>query len=312
MTPQDTTAAEQRERRRWKQVVWLSAGAIALFVGIRLLPTGTNLSHMDFRAKSSNPVVFCDPLDPQFIPVSEMRSPVSLSLHSAPAKAGEPLQFTVELRSSSGKPVGPADLLVVHTRKLHLLVVDPTLADYQHLHPKPGSKTGEWVSAFTPKSGGVYRIFADFTPAATGRGLYAGTDLIVQGAPGTGLPGLQDRPDSNTATLANCDFTLEHTTPVRARQATALTLHLRRQDGAPIELGLVMGTFAHLVAFDETRSGFAHLHPDESDLTRTPDPLSPRLGFKVTLPHSGRYVIWAQLNLEGHECFVLFWFTAVY
>ena len=30
----------------------------------------------------------------------------------------------------------------------------------------------------------------------------------------------------------------------------------------------VMGAFAHLVTFDEALSGFAHLHPMETDLTQ--------------------------------------------
>src|SRR5205085_7555405 len=83
------------------------------------------------------------------------------------------------LRTASGKPVAPADLLVAHTRKLHLLIVDPALNDYQHVHPEPAKTLGEWAFAFTPHAGGTYRVFADFTPAATGRGLYASADLIV-------------------------------------------------------------------------------------------------------------------------------------
>jgi hypothetical protein len=61
------------------------------------------------------------------------------------------------------------------------------------------------------------------------------------------------------------------------------------------------------VAFDEARSGFAHLHPDQTDLTRPPDALRPELSFKVTIPTPGRYVIWAQVNLGGQEAFVPFW-----
>jgi hypothetical protein len=68
-----------------------------------------------------------------------------------------------------------------------------------------------------------------------------------------------------------------------------------------------MGAFAHLVAFDEQRSGFAHLHPQETDLTKPPDALQPQLSFKVTIPRTGRYVIWAQVNLDGTEVFAPFW-----
>ncbi len=68
------------------------------------------------------------------------------------------------------------------------------------------------------------------------------------------------------------------------------------------------GSYAHLVAFDDGRSGFAHLHPVETDLSQLPDTLRPTLSFKITIPRPGRYVIWAQVNLGAHEVFAPFWF----
>ena len=61
------------------------------------------------------------------------------------------------------------------------------------------------------------------------------------------------------------------------------------------------------MAFDDARSGFAHLHPQEIDLAKPPDAIHPQLNFKVTIPRSGRYVVWAQVNLDGQEMFVPFW-----
>src|SRR3954468_909649 len=59
-----------------RQVVLITLAAVAVFVGLRSLPTGTNLSHMDFRATGANVIEFCDPLNPQFISVVAARSPV--------------------------------------------------------------------------------------------------------------------------------------------------------------------------------------------------------------------------------------------
>jgi hypothetical protein len=81
---------------------------------------------------------------------------------------------------------------------------------------------------------------------------------------------------------------------------------MHRDDGGYVVLQPVMGAFAHLVAFDEARSGFAHLHPGEVDLGRQPDPKHPVLNFKLTIPRPGRYVVWAQVNLGGSETFVPF------
>jgi hypothetical protein len=72
-----------------------------------------------------------------------------------------------------------------------------------------------------------------------------------------------------------------------------------------------MGALAHLVAFDEARSGFAHLHPNETDKFHSLDTRWPRLTFKLTIPRAGRYVIWSQVILDGREVFAPFWFEVV-
>ena len=49
-----------------------------------------------------------------------------------------------------------------HTQKIHLLAVDPSLEDYQHLHPVPDDLfDGIWHFTLTPKAFGEYRIFLD-------------------------------------------------------------------------------------------------------------------------------------------------------
>ncbi len=282
-----------------RQLAWITVGALSLYLGMRWLPTGTNLSHMDFRLdpKAGSSIEFCDPANPQFIPVVAARSPVSVALSlPSPALAGAPVHAVLVMRTSTGKPVTPEDLLVVHTRRLHLLVVDPSLTDYQHVHPEPLGPAGEWGFSFTPRLSGTYRVFADFTPAATGRGLYASADLTVAGSPAVAEASLptQRAPQSLKFSLVPAQQ------PVRANQAIDLQFAVQRADGAAVGLQPLMGAFAHLVAFDETRSGFAHLHPME-DEAKAPDPTHPRLNFKLTIPKPGRYVVWAQVNVAGEE-----------
>ena len=270
-----------------RQVALITVVAVALFVGFRLLPTGTNLSHMDFRVSGGNSIEFCDPANPQFLPVVNVRSPVMMTLQPAAAPvAGAVVRLTVALKTASDKPITPADLIVSHTKLLHLLIVDPTLGDYQHVHPEPTATPGEWTMEFRPRHAGNYRVFADFTPAATGRGLYASADLMVTGAVAVDVP-----PDD-----ARWQFALVSTAPIRARVPADLKLTLTNEGGGNVPLQPVMGAFAHLVAFDADRSGFAHLHPMEVDLLAPPDAVHPQLNFKVTIPESGRYVISAQVN----------------
>jgi hypothetical protein len=316
MNPVASLEAGQR-----RQFFWITAGAVALFAALRLIPTGTNLSHMDFRVdpRAGNAIEFCDPLNPQFIPVVAARSPVTVALRTeTPAEAGREVRATVTLRTSNGKAVAPEDLMVTHTRRLHLLITDPTLTDYQHVHPEPTRTPGEWRFAFTPRAGGLYRIFGDFTPVATGRGLYASVDLQVAGeglivagvgdpgsvrmknkAPGSATPATI-APAAVAASVGGYAFSLAVSPqPARANQPVDLRFAVQREGGGPVPLQPVMGAYAHLVAFDPERSGFAHLHPVDADPAAQPDATAPVLNFKLTIPRAGRYTVWAQVNLGG-------------
>ncbi|ACB75361.1 hypothetical protein [Opitutus terrae] len=299
--------------RQWRQLATITIAALALYLTLRWLPTGTNLSHMDFRVDAANSIEFCDPSNPQFIPVVAVASPVTLSLNALEARAEQEVRATAVLRTASGKPIAPEDLLVVHTERLHLLIADPSLTDYQHVHPTPGRTAGEWKFSFTPKASGLYRVFADFTPAATNRGLYAYADLAVgagkAGAGGGGAEPAGGRAPNETVEREGYRFSLQPAVqPIRAKQPADLRFTVVRLDGREVPLQPVMDAFAHLVAFDQSRKGFAHLHPMQLDLAKRPDRIQPVLDFKITIPQAGRYVIWAQVNLGGRETFVPFWF----
>ena len=299
----NTQTHPELDSHQWRQVGFITLAAIVIFAFLRWLPTGTTLSHMDFRVDAKNSIEFCDPLNPQFIPVVAMASPVSLSIKAPTTQVGEPVRATVTLQTSNGKPIATEDLLVVHTKRLHLLITDPSLQDYQHVHPEPTGVPGEWSFAFTPQATGAYRVFADFTPAATNRGLYANADFTVQASTAAAVSRTEARlPPGYAVKLTPASL------PLRAKQPIDLNFSVTRNDGGVVPLEPVMDAYAHLVAFDQSRSGFAHLHPMQSDLTQPPDRVHPVLNFKITIPSAGRYVIWAQINLGGQETFVPFWF----
>jgi hypothetical protein len=298
---------------QWRQFVWITLGAVSLYVFFRFLPTGSDLNHMDFRVTGKNAIEMCDPSNPQFISVIAATSPVALTVKTAAAPtAGREVQVTVRMTTANNKPIAPEDLVVMHTRKLHLLIADSSLTDYQHLHPEPTRVPGEWSFTFTPTLGGIYRIFADFTPAATNRSLYANVDLVVAGEQlstpelaAAMTPSWIGQRDAYRLELAPA------TRQIRAGQATDLKFSVTNTGGGAVGLEPVMDAYAHLVAFDTARSGFAHLHPMDADPGVAPDSIKPTLSFKITIPAAGRYVIWAQLKINGREKFVPFWFDVV-
>ena len=295
---------------QWRQFVWITLAAVSFYVFFRFLPTGTDLNHMDFRVTGKNAIEMCDPSNPQFISVIAATSPVALTVKTAAAPtAGREVQVTLRMTTANNKLIAPEDLVVMHTRKLHLLIADPSLTDYQHLHPEPTRVPGEWSFTFTPKLGGIYRIFADFTPAATNRSLYANVDLVVAGEQ-LSTPELAAAMTPSWIGQRDA-YRLElvpGTRQIRAGQATDLKFSVTNTGGGAVGLEPVMDAYAHLVAFDTARSGFAHLHPMDADLGVAPDSIKPTLSFKITIPAAGRYVIWAQLKINGREKFVPFWF----
>jgi len=309
-----------RPRVNWRAVAALTAGALALYLGFRALPTGTNLNHMDFRVAGTNALEMCDPTRPQFIPVVASRSPVSLTLRplagSLSPTAGQPTRFVLSLATAGGLPIGPVDLLTVHTRKLHLLVIDPTLRDYQHIHPVAGRVPGEWEFEHTPALTGVYRIFADFTPVVTGRGLYAFADFTASGS-AVPVQAVAASPSGAERSIGPWLFQLatEDGGAVRAGVASTLIFSGREQDGGDVPLTIVMDAYAHLVAFDKGRSGFAHLHPRAAKpgdtMVAAPDRHAPVLRFDLTIPRPGAYIVWAQVNLQNHEHFLPFSITVL-
>ncbi|MET0263446.1 MAG: hypothetical protein ABW223_11145, partial [Rariglobus sp.] len=214
----------------WRQIALITASAVVLYVGFRLLPTGTNLHQGDFNVQGKGAIELCDPSNPQFVAVTTARSPVTMTLRSdAPAEPGRETQVTLALATSTGKPVGPADLLVQHTRKLHLLVVDPTLRDYQHIHPVPGERDGEWTFPFTPRLAGTYRVFADFVPVPTARSLYSGADLPVAGDVAINMNIL-----SWDAEVEGYQFKLTPGAPIHAGKIADLTFTVTRPDGGAV------------------------------------------------------------------------------
>lgn len=72
-----------------------------------------------------------------------------------PLEKNKEVTTTLTLTSKKdGRPVTLADLKEVHTEKVHLLIFDQTLNDYQHIHPKPTDKAGEYSFTWTPKKDG--------------------------------------------------------------------------------------------------------------------------------------------------------------
>jgi hypothetical protein len=225
----------------------------------------------------------------------------------SPLAVGVPVRATLTLIKEDGSPVLTDDLIETHTRKIHLLIIDPSLTDYHHEHPQPTPVPGEYAFGFTPQKPGPYRAFADLRPVSTGLQEYAMTNLYAA----TAGEALTEKSESLRATRDGLNYVLAFgQTPPRAGQAVPVRLRVTGPGGAPVRrLEPVMGAFAHFVAFNEDRWTVLHLHPLGPPLTDPKARGGPELRFQFYTDRPGFYRLFVQVKIDGKDVFVPFGVT---
>ena len=232
---------------------------------------------------------------------------------AGPLRPGRKADARVTLAlKKTGAPVTPPQLLVMHTEKIHLLIIDAaTLTDYHHEHPTLTEVDGQYAFSFTPRTAGPYWIFADIVPAETSIQEYAVADLPAGAALKTDPP-----PDQGTRLTCVVDgFTF--TLAFRSKQLVAgqphdATLAVAGPDGKPFrQLEPLMAAYAHLVAFHEDRRTVLHIHPSGPEPGKPADRGGPTLPVTVYAPKPGFYRLFAQVQIEGRSRFAPFNITVL-
>lgn len=220
-------------------------------------------------------------------------------------QAGKTTKITAKLTlPEDGSLLGENDLIEAHTRKLHLLVVDPTLTDYHHIHPTPLAN-GEWSFDFTPFKNGQYRVWADVIPVATGKQEYIVADI---GTPSKEKPSI----DTSTVMKSTVDgytFTLALEGEPKAGAAVMGNVTVTK-DGKPFtQLEPVMGAFAHVVGFTEDYNSVLHIHPMGKEPTSDTERGGPKLEFHIEPKTAGFVKLFAQVRIDGKDVFAPFGIT---
>ena len=219
-----------------------------------------------------------------------------------PLKVGEPVEVTVKLTRPDGSPVLLEDLVEAHTEKIHLLIIDSSLTDYHHEHPKPGRAPGEYVFRFTPRKPGSYRVWADVIPAETGAQEYVIADILAetQGEP------LTDREPRLVGESGGLRYELSFDKPeIRAGEAVLGTLRITRPDGSVFDqLEPLMGAYAHLVGFSEDYHSIAHVHPMGKEPERPEERGYGELRFHLMPSQPGLMRLFAQVQINGKDVFI--------
>ncbi|MCC6548372.1 hypothetical protein IT570_14530 [Candidatus Sumerlaeota bacterium] len=212
------------------------------------------------------------------------------------AKPGTPVEVKLTLKNAEGHPITESDLKAPHGEKVHVLIIDPSLTDYQHVHPKESATPGEYTFTITPTKAGEYRLFADVTPQSDGKELYVPARFNIEGTAGAVA-----RTTATEATADGYKFVLKTGEGVLSsgREQT-VTLSVADAKGAPVKtLEPIMMAFAHVVAFNESATEVAHLHPEGAEAKSDADRGGPDLKFHASFPTGGFKKIFAQVKIAG-------------
>ena len=279
---------------------------IAYFV-IRSLP----VSPCDFLHEetfnSEGILDYCGPGDSAFVDLSIRKWPMQMSFKALdPVQVGLSCRFEINIKQADGSPLGPNDIALSHSRKIHLLAIDETLRDYQHIHPHADRLfDGTWRFNFTPRKPGLHKVFLDFIPLRSPRRVLLSTSFFVEGEQKE-FPVLEE---NLSVEIGTHRFELRKDSKTNVGIETLLEFTGQNKQGELVSLSPVMGAFAHMVAFDPELKGFAHLHPTETFLPSSEnDTHSGSLSFSFMPPKAGTYRLWAQIKLENDpkETFIPF------
>lgn len=238
---------------------------------------------------------------------AKTQNSVKLELHPASAFAvGKTTQITLKMTNvTGGKPLMLDDLKEAHTKKLHLLIVDPSLTDYHHIHPVAGKNAGEFVFDFTPKKNDSYRVWADVIPVATGKQEYVMTDM---GSAANDKATIT-KTTNMTSTADDYTFTLALDSEPKAGSAVMGNITVTK-DGKPFnQLEPVMGAFAHVVGFTEDYNSVLHIHPMGKEPTSSTERGGPKLEFHIEPEKAGFVKLFAQVKIDGKDVFAPFGVT---
>jgi hypothetical protein len=194
------------------------------------------------------------------------------------------------------------DLMIVHEKLLHLIIISADFSFYDHVHPVM-QPDGSLVLAYTfPRPGG-YLLYADITPSGQRAQVFrlpvyvrsadGNAELLMDAPDLTPAPSMAkafDDPPSMTAELF-----LQPRSPVAGIETHFL---IRLSDnGLPVnDLEPYLGAMAHCVIISQDSQVYLHCHPEQLNAP-TPDARAgPDVPFATVFPKPGLYKLWAQFK----------------
>lgn len=201
--------------------------------------------------------------------------------------AADVIQFSFQLYDEeTKKAVGDADLNESHTKKLHLIVYDASLNQFNHVHPTFDGQV--WNSELSLDTNGSYFIWAQGV-------LLDGTEFsasyrvsVVGGKPALSVVALGN---IRTAAVGNTVVELSKQ-KIKPGKMVMLTYTVSRNDGTQPEVTPYLGANAHIIAVSPDGDDLIHAHPMDGNNANTGM-------IHITFPTEGDYRIWVQVIDAG-------------
>jgi hypothetical protein len=294
----------------WFSLASLSVVFVGAYFVLRALPdVECGLLHYIEIVNTDGEIELCATNHAGFLDLSRLEYPIKAELSSGSAIAqGESSRVRLDLKTSGGMSIAPHELAVTHTEKMHVMVIDPSLEDYHHVHPEAFGMDGQYFFDFTPALAGSYKVFTEIVPLRSRRQAIALSELKVPGRSGT--PKFER---STVRLIGGIRFELLTVPEVlETGRDYRLQLSMTDAEGNAIDLETVMGAKGHMVAFDSVGMGFAHMHPVGSVASvRTAglgggggfDSSDQDLAFMFNVPNPGWYRLFAQIQVKGKAVF---------
>lgn len=224
-----------------------------------------------------------------------------LSLISPQAlKVNVPATVRFTLLDEAGRAVGIEALKIVHTKKMHGLLLDATLQQFHHVHPEPTHTKGTYQFSFTPRAT-AYRFYANLTDTKQGIDRYIPLDIGVQTK--TTPPVIHTK---NKVMAQGYHFTW-NADPLRAGGATMVAIEVRDDMDKPVKtLQPVLGAFAHMIGFSADRNTVVHVHPLGEEPASVDALSGSVLRFHVVTEQAGDMIFYLQVRINGKDIFVPF------
>lgn len=212
------------------------------------------------------------------------------------------------ISKKDNKPLLPSEVKETHTEKIHLLIFDQTLTDYQHIHPTPTNKPGFYKFEWIPKNASQYKVWVDFTPLDTDQQEYIMADLGDLSKTPTEVDKTVNSTYSIGEEVNKLHFILSFDSKelITGKAAMGKVLVEDSQGHPFTQLEPVMGAFAHIVAVNEDFETIAHIHPMGVEPSKNSDRGGPELEFHIEPNKPGFWKIWVQVKVKGKDIFVPF------